>query len=186
MGRTRIFCLFLTIVVAGWIAALAGTPGGDIVGTWRYDKPCIDARGTTFIGKLGKPIAKKKLAKKINKAFKKIKLDKRWESFTLSDDGTWEIVVARQPLRGTYTYDPELEILTLRPRHLPLPIKSHTWRKDDRLCVAFDADRLLAVLNLLGGLTRSDKLKDLETLVDNFDNVHVGFEFKRVDTGTEL
>ena len=52
--------------------------------------------------------------------------------------------------------------------------------------MAFGADRLLAVLGLLGGLTRSDKLKDLETLVDNFDNVHVGFEFKCVDTGTEL
>ena len=42
-----------------------------IAGTWQYDKPSVNAQGTSVLGKLGKPLAKSKLKKKLDKAFKK-------------------------------------------------------------------------------------------------------------------
>ena len=54
-----------------------------VAGTWQYDKPYVHADGSSLIGKLGKPIAKSKLKKNLDKAFKKLKIKKRWNSLTL-------------------------------------------------------------------------------------------------------
>lgn len=179
MKRYRLIATLWTLVLAASIAAgAAAADNTGILGTWKYQKPCVEADGTSLIGKVGKPIAKKKLVKKIDKAFKKIKLDKRWQSFALTSDGTWEMVVLQQKLRGDYSYDPDTESLVLKC--YGIPIKGHAWSKDDRLYVTFDADKLIAVLGFIGGLSRSDKLKELDKLIDNYENVRVGFEFKRV------
>ncbi len=173
MKHYRLIATLWALVLACGFAVAAES---DITGTWKYQKPCVEADGTTLMGKVGKPIAKKKLAKKIDKAFKKIKLDKRWQSFSLSADGTWEMVVLRQQLPGNSTYDSESETLVLK--FYGFPVRGHAWTKGDRLYVTFAADKLIAVLNVIGGISHSDKLKELDKLVDNYENVKVGFELK--------
>jgi len=161
------------------IWSIAGAAENNIVGSWKYEKPCVEADGTTLIAKVGKSIAKKKLVKKLDKAYKKVKLDKRWQSFTLNDDGTWQMVVVQQTIKGNYTYNPDDETLVLK--FYGFPVKARTWSKGNRLYVTFHADKLLAMLNVIGDLSRSDSLKDLDKLIDNYENVRVGFEFKSIE-----
>lgn len=157
-------------------------PGQDdaysiVAGTWQYSKPYVHADGTTFMGRLGKPIAKSKIKKKLDKAYKKLNIKKRWNSLTLNEDGTWEMKVMGVSTRGRYTYDPINETLTLKWNGIPL--KSHTHRDGKKLYIAFDADRLLALLRIIGGISHSDALKAISTLSENYDNVMLGFEMKR-------
>ena len=148
-----------------------------VAGEWQYSKPYVHADGTSVIGKLGKPIAKSKLKKGLDKAYKKIKLKKRWSSLTLMPDGNWEMRVLGATLSGSYSYDPEQERLTLRLYGVPM--KSHTHRDGKKLYIAFDADRLLVFLRLISGLSHSDTLKALAFLSQNYQNVMVGFEMKQ-------
>ena len=147
-----------------------------IAGQWQYSKPYVHADGASLIGKLGKPIAKSKLKKNLDKAYKKLKLKSRWNSMILTDDGAWEMRVLGLPLKGRYNYEPDAERLTLKWNGIPL--KSHVHRDGSKLYIAFDTDRLLVILHLLSGLSHSQTLKSLSFLSQNFRDVMVGFEMK--------
>ena len=147
-----------------------------VAGEWQYKKPYVHADGSSLIGKLGKPIAKSKLKKNLDKAYKKLKIKSRWNSLTLNPDGEWEMRVLGIPVRGKYTYDPDGQALTLKWQGLPL--KSHTHRDGKKLYVAFETDKLLMILNLISGISHSETLKALSYLSQNFSNVMVGFEME--------
>lgn len=149
-----------------------------VAGKWQYSKPYVHADGSTFLGRVGKPIAKSKIKKKLNKAYKKLKLKNRWDYLALNDDGTWQMSILGVTTRGKYSYNPEEETLTLKWNGIPL--KSHTHRDGDKLYIAFDVDRLLIVLRLIGGLSHSESLNMISALSKNYDNVLLGFEMKRV------
>lgn len=147
-----------------------------VAGVWQYDKPYVHADGATVIGKLGKPIAKSKLKKGLNKAYKKMKINKRWNSFTLTEDGQWTMNVLGLSFGGSYVYDPEQEQLTLHWHGIPL--KSHTHRDGKKFYIAFDMDKLLVILSFMSGIGHNETLKSLSFLSQNFRNVKVGFEMK--------
>ena len=147
-----------------------------VAGNWQYDKPYVHADGSSLIGKLGKPIAKSKLKKQLDKAFKKLKIKKRWNSLTLTPEGDWELKVLGVPLKGRYSYDSEKQELTLR--WIGIPLRSHAHRDGKKLYIAFDTDRLLIILNFISGLSSSETLKAISFLSQNFRNVMVGFEMK--------
>lgn len=147
-----------------------------VAGVWQYDKPYVHADGASVMGKLGKPIAKSKIKKSLDKVYKKMKIKKRWNSMTLTEDGEWTMKVLGLSFGGSYTYDPEHEQLTLRWHGIPL--KSHTHRDSKKLYIAFDMDRLLVVLSFISGMSSSETLKSLSFLSQNFRNVTVGFEMK--------
>ena len=66
------------------LAAQLAQVNAPLTGKWLYDEPSVDAKGTGFVSKLGKPIAKSKLKKGLKKAYNKLKLKKRWTSLTLT------------------------------------------------------------------------------------------------------
>ena len=150
-----------------------------VAGEWQYDKPYVHADGASVMGKLGKPIAKSKIKKNLDKAYKKMKIKKRWSSMTLTEDGEWTMKVLGLSFGGSYTYDPEQEQLTLRWHGIPL--KSHTHRDGKKLYIAFDMDRLLVILSFMSGISSSETLKSLSFLSQNFRNVTVGFEMKALE-----
>ena len=126
----------------------------QVAGQWEYDKPYVHADGSSFVGKLGKPIAKSKLKKGLDKAFKKLKIKKRWNSMVLTADGEWELRMLGMPLKGKYVYDPAQEQLTLKWNGIPLT--SHVHRDGNKLYIAFDTDRLLMFMHLISGLSHSE------------------------------
>ena len=150
-----------------------------VAGEWQYDKPYVHADGASVMGKLGKPIAKSKIKKGLDKAYKKMRIKKRWSSMTLTEDGEWKMKVLGLSFGGSYAYDPEQQQLTLRWHGIPL--KSHTHRDGKKLYIAFDMDRLLVVLSFISGMSSSEMLKSLSFLSQNFRNVTVGFEMKAIN-----
>lgn len=162
------------------VQAMAATQpvGEDFTGIWKYDKPFVDADGTSIMGKIGKPIAKNKLKSKLNKAFKKLKIKERWQELEFDEGGQWRIKILGQSLKGSYTFNPDNESLTLRWRGVPL-VKAHYRVNKDRLYLSFDADRLLVFLHFVSGFSDNETLKAISTLSENFNNVMLGFELKR-------
>lgn len=148
-----------------------------VAGVWQYDKPYVHADGASVMGKLGKPIAKSKIKKGLDKAYKKMKIKKRWSTFTLTEDGEWTMKVLGLSFGGSYIHDVEQQELILKWHGIPL--KSHTHCDGKKLYIAFDMDRLLVVLSFMSGISSSETLKSLSFLSQNFRNVTVGFEMKR-------
>ena len=148
-----------------------------VAGTWQIDGAAVDGTATSFKGRLTKPIAKSKLKKKLNKVFKKTKLTSRLSRVTLGEDGRYEFYLLTKKVTGTYDYDPDSEQLTLRI--LGIPFRTRLKCDGDKLQWLMPTDRFLYLVSLLSDWSKNKTIKDLTFLYDNFDDVQVGFEFKR-------
>jgi hypothetical protein len=147
-------------------------------GEWTYSGPSVDVSGKNVLSGLGKPIAKGKLKKKLKNAFKKIGLNKARPQFTFNEDGTCAIKLLGVSMNGTYNYNPSQEKITLKWHGIPLTARLKRDGKK-KLHLTFDADKLLKLFSLASKVSDSSTLKALSFLLDNYEDVMVGFELKK-------
>ena len=116
-------------------------------------------------------------APELNKAYKKLKIKKRWTSLQLNNDGTWVMNVAGNDIKGKYDYNPYRECITLR-WHL-VSVSADVMRDGKHLHLLFDTDRMLTLMRLISGLSSNETLKALAFLSENYRDVKVGFQLKQ-------
>ena len=147
-------------------------------GQWTYSGPSVDVSGKNVLSSLGKPIAKGKLKKKLKNAYKKIGLNKARPQFSFNEDGTCRIKLLGASMKGTYNYNPSQEKITIKWHGVPL---NANLRRDGKkkLHITFEADKFLSLLSLAGRFTDNSAIKAVSTLLDNYEDVMVGFELKK-------
>ena len=147
-------------------------------GAWKYKGPSVDMSGKGLLAGVSKPIAKGKLKKKLKKAFKTIGLEKACPQFTFDTDGTCAISVMGASMKGSYNYNPSQQKITFKWHGIPLTAQ---LRLDGskKMHLTFDADKLLSLIKLMGRFSDSSTIKALSFLMDNYDDVLMGFELKR-------
>ncbi len=147
-------------------------------GEWVYNGPSVDVSGKNVLSGLGKPIAKGKLKKKLKNAFKKIGLNKARPQFSFDEDGNCAIKLLGMSLKGTYNYNPSQEKITFKWHGVPLTARlKRSGKKKAHL--TFDADKLLKLFSLASKVSDNSALKALSFLMDNYEDVMVGFELKK-------
>lgn len=149
-----------------------------ISGQWTYSAPSVDVSGKNLLAGMGKPIAKGKLKKKLKNAYKKLGLDKARPQFTFNQDGTCAVSLLGMSMKGSYNYNPSDEKITLKWHGIPMMARLKRDGKK-KLHLTFDADKLLSLLSLASKVSDSSALKALSFLLDNYQDVMVGFEMKK-------
>ncbi len=147
-------------------------------GDWKYNAPSVGVSGKNLLAGIAKPIAKGKLKKKLKNAYKKIGLDKARPQFVFNVDGTCSMKLMGASVKGTYNYNPTTEKITFKWHGVPM---NASLKRDGKkkLQLTFDADKLLNLMSLLGRFSDSSTVKALSTLLDNYEDVMVGFELKK-------
>lgn len=147
-------------------------------GDWKYNAPSVGVSGKNLLAGIAKPIAKGKLKKKLKNAYKKIGLDKARPQFVFNVDGTCSMKLMGASVKGTYNYNPTTEKITFKWHGVPM---NASLKRDGKkkLQLTFDADKLLNLMSLLGRFSDSSTIKALSTLLDNYEDVMVGFELKK-------
>ena len=147
-------------------------------GDWKYNAPSVGVSGKNLLAGIAKPIAKGKLKKKLKNAYKKIGLDKARPQFVFNVDGTCSMKLMGASVKGTYNYNPTTEKITFKWEGFPV---NASLKRDGKkkLQLTFDADKLLKLMSLLGRFSDSSTIKALSTLLDNYEDVMVGFELKK-------
>ncbi|MBR3728687.1 MAG: DUF4923 family protein [Muribaculaceae bacterium] len=147
-------------------------------GDWKYNAPSVGVSGKNLLAGIAKPIAKGKLKKKLKNAYKKIGLDKARPQFVFNVDGTCSMKLMGASVKGTYNYNPTTEKITFKWHGVPM---NASLKRDGKkkLQLTFDADKLLSLMSLLGRFSDSSTIKALSTLLDNYEDVMVGFELKK-------
>lgn len=149
-----------------------------ISGQWTYSAPSVDVSGKNLLAGMGKSIAKGKLKKKLKNAYKKIGLDKARPQFTFNQDGTCAIKLLGMSMNGTYNYNPSDEKISLKWHGIPMTARLKRDGKK-KLHLTFDADKFLSLLSLASKVSDNSALKALSFLLDNYQDVMVGFEMKK-------
>ena len=80
-------------------------------------------------------------------------------------------------LKGTYNYNPTTEKISFKWHGVPL--SANLRRDGKKLHLTFDADKLLKLMSLMGRFSDSSTIKALTQLLDNYEDVMVGFELKQ-------
>lgn len=147
-------------------------------GDWKYNAPSVGVSGKNLLAGIAKPIAKGKLKKKLKNAYKKIGLDKARPQFVFNVDGTCSMKLMGASVKGTYNYNPTTDKITFKWHGVPM---NASLKRDGKkkLQLTFDADKLLSLMSLLGRFSDSSTIKALSTLLDNYEDVMVGFELKK-------
>ena len=147
-------------------------------GDWKYNAPSVGVSGKNLLAGIAKPIAKGKLKKKLKNAYKKIGLDKARPQFVFNEDGTCSMKLMGASVKGTYNYNPSTEKITFKWHGVPMTANLKRDGKK-KLQLTFDADKLLSLISLMGRFSDSSTIKALSTLLDNYEDVMVGFELKK-------
>lgn len=146
-------------------------------GEWKYNGPSVGVSGKNVLAGIAKPIAKGKIKKKLKKAYKSIGLDKMRPNFVFNEDGTCSISVMGASVKGSYNYNPSTEKLALKWHGIPL--SANLKRDGKKLHITFEADKLISLITLMGRFSDSSTIKALTQLLDNYEDVMVGFELKK-------
>ncbi len=147
-------------------------------GDWKYNAPSVGVSGKNLLAGIAKPIAKGKLKKKLKNAYKKIGLDKARPQFVFNEDGTCSMKLMGASVKGTYNYNPSTEKITFKWHGVSMTANLKRDGKK-KLQLTFDADKLLSLISLMGRFSDSSTIKALSTLLDNYEDVMVGFELKK-------
>ena len=147
-------------------------------GEWKYNGPSVAVSGRNVMAGIAKPLAKGKLKKKLKSAYKKVGLDKVRPSFTFNNDGTCAISMMGARVKGSYHYNPSTGKIAIKWHGIPL---NANLRRDgnNKLHLTLEADKLISLITLMGRFSDSATIKALSTLLDNYQDVMVGFELKR-------
>ena len=149
-----------------------------IKGEWKYGGPAVDVSGKNLLAGIGKPLAKGKLKKKLKSAFKKIGLDKMSPQFTFNNDGTCMMRLMGVNLKGNYNYNPDLNQIAFKWHGVPVNAQLKRDGKK-KLHLTFEADKFLKLLSLASKFSDSSAIKALGKLLDNYEDIMVGFELKK-------
>jgi hypothetical protein len=147
-------------------------------GEWKYNGPSVGMSGRNMLSGIAKPIAKSKLKKKLKNAFKQIGLDKARPQFEFDVDGSCSVKMFGMGLKGTYNYNPTTEKISFKWHGIPM---SAQLKRDGKkkLHLTFEADKFLKLLSLASRFSDSSSIKAIGKLLDNYEDIMVGFELKR-------
>ena len=147
-------------------------------GQWKYNGPSVGVSGKNVLAGIAKPFAKGKMKKKLKKAYKTIGLEKVRPNFIFNDDGTCAISMMGAKLKGSYNYNPTTEKVTFKWHGIPVTANLKRDGKK-KLHLTFEADKLISLITLMGRFSDSSTIKALTQLLDNYEDVMVGFELKQ-------
>lgn len=154
-------------------------PNIAVAGTFYFDGPVVQAKGTSFWSKICKPFATSKVKRKIKNAFKDAGLDGPRLSLELKQDGSF--AVRANGLRlfsGSYTYNLTDNKLTLK--FLGIPAVSGVVKKNGkRIEWAQKVDAFLWLVNQAHFVFNNDVLDAIANFSRKYTDVSIGVAMKR-------
>ena len=113
----------LKSLLSGVIESVIGNKASaeSIIGTWNYTGPACRFESENFLAKAGGTVASSSVEEKMEEICTKLKLEEKGVSYTFNEDGTYSSTSGKVTAKGTYTFDEETNIVSMKTR---LGIKS--------------------------------------------------------------
>ena len=115
---------------------------------------------------------------KLEKAYEKAGIRTGNFSYTFNHDSTFTCQIGKKELKGTYAYDSSNQILTLSYFGL-LNTEVQLSGKKDGTTFLFNADRLLKLVTILSGYSKSSTLSAVNKVAQQYDGMMLGFDLQK-------
>lgn len=172
----------LTSGISSLLGSLLGNStlsSNDVQGTWRYKGVDCVFKTENVLMKAGGEAATAKVEAKINDALKKVGVTSEALAFTFNTDNTFTINVKGRNLKGTYTLDLESKKITISNLNGVGTITPQIVKNGTTMNLLYDADKLLKFLTTISAVSNNSTLKSLNTLLESYDGMLIGWELQK-------
>lgn len=149
-------------------------------GTWSYSQPGIKLVSDSTVAELAASAATSTLQSKLESAYKLAGIKQGACSYTFNSDNTFSSTFGSYTLSGTYAYDSTDHKITLTYTASKFNLGSiagYAYLNGTALDLVFPFEKLMTILTKLGSQVSS--LNTITSLLNNYDNIMIGFEFTK-------
>ena len=152
----------------------------SLVGDWTYAEPAIQFETQSFLDKAGGVVASQTVADNIAPYFNILGFKQGNLSISLREDNTCTYTLGGKTYQGTYDYDDENKMITLKTPLFPLPA-AYISVAEDQMALTFDSSKILTLIQALGMVSKDQTpVSAVSTLASSYDGMKTGFTFVKV------
>ena len=152
-----------------------------LTGTWEYTGPGVKFEGEDLASGIGAAALESTVEQQLEKAYALAGIEAGSGSFTFEKaDSTFTATLGKHELSGTYAYDASTHVVTLRFAKGKLnlgTVEGHAYVSGTELLLVFPVTKLVNLATELG--SRVSSLSTITALLKKYENVYLGFAFKK-------
>jgi hypothetical protein len=149
----------------------------ELIGTWKYRQPGVAFTSENLLAKAGGEVAATTAKEKLAAYYSGIGINSGNTYLQFTQDGQFAGKVDGTPLSGTYTYDPQKCLITMKTLLFSLP--AYAKKTSGGMSILFESKKLLTVLQAVSAISGNQTLSTIGDLSKNYDGIRLGFDMTR-------
>ena len=163
--------------VLGSVLGLNKISQESLVGTWKYSGPGCAFTSDNLLAQAGGEVASQKIKSTLLNYYNSAGISSSNTYFTFGKDNTFTAKVAGKTVSGNYAYDPNSGQMTIKT--LLFTINAYITASSSGISLLFESQKLLTILQTIGGMSGNATLATIGELSRNYDGVRLGFDLAR-------
>ena len=163
--------------VLGSVLGLNKISQESLVGTWKYSGPGCAFTSDNLLAQAGGEVASQKIKSTLLNYYNSAGISSSNTYFTFGKDNTFTAKVAGKTVSGNYAYDPNTGQMTIKT--LLFTINAYITASSSGISLLFESQKLLTILQTIGGMSGNATLATIGELSRNYDGVRLGFDLAR-------
>ena len=150
-----------------------------IAGKWIYTGPKCVFETQNLLMKAGGEIAANRLEDKMNQSLNSFGFQPNVFVYQFDEKGNFSSNLGGRNTSGTYKLNAEKKTITLFYMGGLMRTTMHISLNMGHLCLLYDSEKLLNFLETMSKLSNSSAMKGLNSLLNAYDGMKIGLEFKK-------
>ena len=163
--------------VLGSVLGLNKISQENLVGTWKYFGPGCAFTSDNLLAQAGGEVASQKIKSTLLSYYNSVGISSSNTYFTFANNNTFTAKVAGKTVSGSYAYDPSTGQMTIKT--MLFTLNSYITATTSGISLLFESQKLLTILQTIGGLSGNTTLATIGELSKNYDGVRLGFDLGR-------
>ena len=163
--------------VLGSVLGLNKISQENLVGTWKYSGPGCAFTSDNLLAQAGGEVASQRIKSTLLNYYNSAGISSSNTYFTFGQDNTFTAKVAGKTVSGNYAYDPNTGQMTIKT--LLFTINAYVTASNSGISLLFESQKLLTILQTIGGMSGNATLATIGELSRNYDGVRLGFDLAR-------
>lgn len=149
----------------------------ELIGTWKYRQPGVAFTSENLLAKAGGEVAATTAKEKLAAYYSGIGINSGNTYLQFTQDGQFAGKVDGTPISGSYTYDPQKCLITMKTLLFSLP--AYAKKTSGGMSILFESKKLLTVLQAVSAISGNQTLSTIGDLSKNYDGIRLGFDMTR-------
>ena len=166
-------------VLSDIISVFAGdilTNKNTLVGTWNYQKPCVQFESENLLAKAGGTLVSNKVEATLEAYYQKVGIKPGACKFVFGSDNSLKYTIGSKTMQGSYTFDSNKKTVTITTA-LGTKVTAYVSISGTAMGLTFDASKLLTLISSASSVSSS--LSSISTIASNYSGMKLGFEFSK-------